>query len=135
MAVADRRQHSLPEHGKTIMPWQDKSGHAFTRSGILAHSEEESGVFGLFRDTHWIFIGYTDNVRGSLLALLTRPEFQEEKPEGFIYEPWPEERCVRRRDQLVLEYYPSLNLKVSGLPPQPKEPQGPQPKDPQPQKK
>ncbi len=98
------------------MPWQDKTGYAFTHSGIMNHSAEEAGVFGLFRDEGWVFIGYSDNIRTSLLALLTRPEFQEEQPEGFVYGQWPHERSMRRRDELVLEYYPSLNLRVSGLP-------------------
>lgn len=98
------------------MPWQDKTGYGFTRTGIMSHASEVGGVFGLFRDEGWVFIGYTDNIRSSLLALLTRPEFQEEKPEGFVYEQWPPERSIRRRDELVLEYYPSLNLRVSGLP-------------------
>lgn len=85
----------------------------------MANSEEESGVFGLFRDEGWIFIGYADNIRASLLALLTRPEFQSEKPEGFVFERWPPDQCLQRRDELVLEYYPSLNLRISGLPENP----------------
>lgn len=103
------------------MPWQDKTGFGFHRAGIMKHSAEEGGVFGLFRDEGWVFIGYADNIQASLLALLTRPEFREEKPEGFVFEQWGPERSIRRRDELVLEYYPSLNLRVGGLPETPQE--------------
>ncbi len=102
------------------MPWQEKSGFGFTQSGIMGHSEEEPGVFGPFRDEGWVFIGYADNIRASLLALLTRPKVQQEKPEGFVFEHWPSDRCIQRRDALVLEYYPTLNLRIGGMPESPK---------------
>ena len=99
------------------MSGQDNSGSGFTHSGIMKHSAEEGGRgFGLFRDQGRIFIGYAENIQSSRLALLARPEFQQERPDGFVFEPWPEDRRVQRRDELVMEYYPSLNLKISGLP-------------------
>ena len=73
-------------------------------------------MFGLFRDEGWVFVGYTDNIQAGLLTLLTRPDFQQEKPEGFVFEQRAPELFVERKDELVLEYYPSYNIKVSGLP-------------------
>lgn len=93
------------------MPFENSLAHAFTAGSIRAHAPALGGVYGISNAREWLYIGYSDNIQGALMAhrqerdsLLVRSG-----PTGFVFElSWPEtqtERCQK----LIREYGPVCN--------------------------
>jgi hypothetical protein len=92
------------------MPWSDTNGHRFTLESLSANAPDTPGVFGLFNERGWVFIGKSLNLRHGLNTCLAQaPRFwHENEPTGFIFEVCSGSECEELRDQLTLEYTPYL---------------------------
>jgi hypothetical protein len=93
------------------VPFENSLAHAFTAGSIRAHAPTLPGVYGISNSRQWIFIGYTNNIQGTLISHLHETDSQlvRNRPTGFVFElAWPEqqnERCGR----LIREYAPVCN--------------------------
>ncbi len=93
------------------MPWSAAHGFRFTSASILANVPRKPGVFGLYNDQGWVFIGQGESVQQSLFQCLdkSRQYFWPDEPQGYTFELCPAADCNLRRDALILEYYPVRN--------------------------
>lgn len=52
------------------MPWTNRNGFPYSQLGITMNAWEASGVYGLYKEQQWIYIGETGDMRGRLLEHL-----------------------------------------------------------------
>lgn len=93
------------------MPFEQLTPREFTLGGVTTYAPEASGVYGISNARQWIYIGETDNIRGSLLGHLQDPatSLMQRLPTGFVYEVCEQGRRSSRQDRLILEYEPACN--------------------------
>jgi hypothetical protein len=92
------------------MPFRTFLPRSFTHRSICTHAPQASGVYGISNAQGWIYIGESDDIRGSLLAHLQQTEssLSDLQPSGFVFELCDFGRATRQ-DRLVAEYGPSCN--------------------------
>ena len=92
------------------MPWQNR-GFTYNKEKISEHAPNTSGVYAIFREGLWIYIGETDDIRDSLLNHFDNPDrcMARYGPTGFSFELWPPGKRVERYDDLVSELSPPCN--------------------------
>jgi len=56
----------------SIIMWTGTKGFQFTRISILDNASQLSGVYALFNQGVWIYIGEAKNIRDRLLQHLTK---------------------------------------------------------------
>ena len=93
------------------MPFPKQTPREFTRANIEAMDENQMGVYGLFADGPWIYIGSGD-LRQRLLDHLNgdNPCITRAGPTH-----WADVACddyVDREKWLIDEYHPTCNEKV-----------------------
>ena len=101
------------------MAWSAAHGFRFTSASILTNVPKQAGVFGLYNEQGWVFIGQGSNLQQSLFQCLdkSRQYFWPNEPHGYVFEICNSAECNERRDALILEYYPIRNhLPVSARP-------------------
>jgi hypothetical protein len=93
------------------MPFPNQTARAFTKANIEAIKPGTIGVYGLFRQGAWVYIGRGD-IRARLLehlgggnACITR-----EKPTSYVDEVTTNDEA--REKALILEFDPICNKKV-----------------------
>ena len=93
------------------MPWSAVHGFRFTSASILTNVPKQSGVFGLYNEQGWVFIGQGSDLQQSLFQCLdkSRQYFWPNEPHGYTFEICNSDACNERRDALILEYYPTRN--------------------------
>ena len=87
---------------------------SFTRQSIPQNALKQSGVYGLYRPSAWIYVGESADMQARLLEHLNTPTpcLAREKPTGFTYELWQADKRVARQNQLILELKPVCNQKL-----------------------
>jgi len=116
---ASRLHQPLLERGtlfsgkrKVNMPWNGTNGFSYNRTSVIANAPEASGVYALFNQGVWVYIGEAQNIRDRLLQHLTNEQnvcVAKAHPQWFAYELlWPAYR-VARQDGLILELNPTCN--------------------------
>lgn len=93
------------------MPFRELIPRRFTSSSISMYAPMTSGVYGISNAREWIYIGETDNIRGSLLAHLQEinTSLMHHQPTGFVFESCEGAHRPSRQDRLVFEYGPACN--------------------------
>jgi hypothetical protein len=93
------------------VPFENSLAHAFTTGSILAHAPTLPGVYGISNSRQWIFIGYTENIQGTLMSHLQETDSQlvRSRPTGFVFEIAWAERQSERCGRLIREYAPVCN--------------------------
>jgi len=94
------------------MPFEQLMPREFTSRGVTTYAPEVSGVYGISNARQWVYIGVTDNIRGSLLGHLQddrATSLLQWLPTGFVYEICDPGRRLSRQDRLILEYEPACN--------------------------
>jgi excinuclease UvrABC nuclease subunit len=97
------------------MPWNGSNAIQFNRWSILANAPEVSGVYALFNNGVWIYIGESRNIRQRLLEHLTNeqnPCVVRSQPQFFAYEAVAAEYRVARQDRLIFELSPTCNMRL-----------------------
>jgi hypothetical protein len=97
------------------MPFNLPTPQSFTPVSVRANAPTVSGVYGIGNAHEWIYIGETDNIRGTLLSHLQELNtlLMRKKPTGFVFEVCDPARRPARQDRLVLEYDPVCNRHLS----------------------
>lgn len=93
------------------MPFADNPVRGFTRANVEALTPGQLGVYGLFREGHWIYVGSGD-VRARLLDHLNGDNacITREAPTSWIDEVRSDYKD--REKELILELAPPCNKKV-----------------------
>jgi excinuclease UvrABC nuclease subunit len=97
------------------MPWNGTTGFQFNRASVLLNAPEQSGVYALFNEGVWVYIGEAKNIRDRLLQHLTNEEnacVARSHPQWFAYELVSPVYRVARQDQLILELHPTCNKRL-----------------------
>lgn len=92
------------------MPWRNR-GFIYSATSIAKHAPAVSGVYAIFREGLWIYIGETDDIRHSLLAHVSGDDrcIARHLPTGFSFERWASGERQERWNDLVSELSPPCN--------------------------
>ena len=91
------------------MPFPPQTPRLFTRAGIEVLNANQNGVYGIFREGRWIYVGRGD-IRTRLLSQVTgnNPAITAQRPTHFV--ATANDVTVER--QLIVELQPIANQKV-----------------------
>lgn len=94
------------------MPFPQQKGNPFTRDSVEKLSPNQTGVYGLYSDEKWIYIG-SGNIRERLLAHLEGNNLciAANGPTHWVAEITPD--TVNREKQLIMEHRPICNQRAS----------------------
>lgn len=96
------------------MPFNTTAGHPFSEEGISTYAPPESGVYGIYNNTEWIYVGESQNIEKDLYAHLrssSEPSYciLSRSPAQFVFDLGDEMWRKARRDGLVEELKPGCN--------------------------
>ena len=94
------------------MPFVQQTPRLFSRQNIETLNPGQVGVYGLFTQGSWVYVGKGD-IRQRLLDHLNgdNPCITRQAPTHWVDEVTPRDPSVRER-QLILEFQPACNLRV-----------------------
>jgi len=97
--------------GTVKMPFPPQTPRSFTRAAIEALSPNQNGVYGIFRQDCWIYVGRGD-IRDRLLSHVAgnNPAMTAQRPTHFVASVTANDVALER--QLILELRPVANQKV-----------------------
>jgi predicted GIY-YIG superfamily endonuclease len=98
------------------VPFEQFMPRPFSIDNVQKFAPRARGVYGLSNAREWIYIGVSENIRGSLLEHLEARSSQlmKRQPTGFVYEVCPGDECARQ-DRLIQEYEPTCNRSHQAL--------------------
>jgi hypothetical protein len=93
------------------MPFPKQNAKTFTQASIENLTPKQMGVYGLYRQDKWIYIGKGD-IRQRLLDHLNGDNYciVREKPTNWIVEVTT--NMDEREKELILEFNPICNQKI-----------------------
>jgi hypothetical protein len=93
------------------MPFPNQTPRLFTRAAIEALSPNQNGVYGIFRQDCWIYVGRGD-IRDRLLSHVAgnNPAITAQRPTHFVAMVTINDVVAER--QLIVELQPVANQKV-----------------------
>lgn len=91
------------------MPWANKSSHWLNEASVTQNAPAQSGVYALYTQHQWVYIGESQNIRNRLLEHLNDSRIMAYKPTLFSFELHPAATRVARQDALIAELRPSAN--------------------------
>lgn len=93
------------------MPFPKQEPRPFTKAGIEWLAPNQNGVYGIFRNDAWIYVGRGD-LRNRLLSHLNgdNPRITRERPTHFVTLVTTAD--VAAEKQLILELDPIANRQV-----------------------
>jgi excinuclease UvrABC nuclease subunit len=97
------------------MPWNGSTRFDFTEASILAYAPRSSGVYALFNEGQWIYIGEGQDIEARLLDHRRNshnPCVNRYSPAYFAFEAVAAAQRVARQDQLILELRPLCNMRL-----------------------
>jgi excinuclease UvrABC nuclease subunit len=103
------------------MPFNTSKTFHFQLLPILANVPHAGGVYGIFNQNVWIYVGEAADVHARLIEHLngTDPISQQIRsnvPTGFVFEPVPlQPSRVTRVSQLISELRPVFNVAANKL--------------------
>lgn len=93
------------------MPWQGTL-FIFNRQTLMSSGPRTAGVYALWRNDRWIYVGQSTNIFERLLEHLSAAEgcIARERPTGFGFELIPDAQGRQaREDELIRELSPVCN--------------------------
>jgi len=95
------------------MPFTQQTPRVFTRENIETINPGQSGIYGLFKEGVWVYIGKGD-IRKRLLDHLNgdNPCIVRAQPTRWVDEVCVDPVMSSREQQLILECNPLCNQKV-----------------------
>ena len=93
------------------MPFPEQTTKNYTRQRIEQLSPNQSGVYGIYKTNHWIYIG-SGYIRARLLAHYNgdNPCITREQPTHWVDVLTP--NYIAREKELIQEYSPACNQRV-----------------------
>ena len=94
------------------MPFIQQTSRPFTQQNVEALDMNQRGVYGLFKQNAWVYIGKGD-IRQRLLDHLNgdNPCITHQRPTHWLADVMNEDPSARE-EQLTLEYRPTCNRRV-----------------------
>ena len=96
------------------MAWNNPLRYSFRRFSILENAPPESGIYAIYGDTAWIYIGEANDIQAKLIRHLSGdyPCIFKGHPSSFSYEICPANRRFLRRSELIRELKPLCNIRL-----------------------
>ncbi|MGH9647485.1 MAG: hypothetical protein ACRD4E_11795, partial [Bryobacteraceae bacterium] len=93
------------------MPFNQFTPRNFTVDAVQMYAPDMPGIYGISNAREWLYIGETDNIRGSLLNHLheINTKLMKREPTGFVFEVCDAARRAGRQERLLNEYGPACN--------------------------
>ena len=97
------------------MGFASEKGYVFSESGIAQYAPRKSGVYGIYKNGEWIYIGEAKDIEARLYEHVRLESDQSARiwrrqPTGFIFELCDGERARKAREaQLIAELAPTCN--------------------------
>jgi len=93
---------------ETNMPFVEQDPRLYTREGILALDPGQTGVYGIFNATTWIYVGKAEDLRERLLEHLNgdNPCITRYSPTKFVGEKVQLSNLDAREKELIRELSP-----------------------------
>ena len=93
------------------MPFPQQTPRVFSKANIEAIPPGQMGVYGLFRQNQWVYVGSGD-IRARLLSHLSgdNPCITKMQPTHWVDEVTSD--YVNREKQLIAELTPSCNQRI-----------------------
>ena len=83
----------------------------FNRSVVSSLMPNSIGVYGIYRQGHWVYVG-KGNIRERLLVHLSDSFILAQTPTHFVTELWQDPHMSNREKALILALQPHCNKKV-----------------------
>ena len=75
------------------MAFRNQNGYAFNRASVLANAPNASGVYGIYRQGVWIYVGQSKDIQARLMQYINEREevmyASRNQPTGFTYDLGP----------------------------------------------
>jgi hypothetical protein len=94
------------------MPFVPNDFHAWNRQTIINDTPAASGVYGIFREGLWIYVGESADMQSRLVQHLTgddSADIRAQAPIGFTFEQVAAAARMARQRQLIAELNPVCN--------------------------
>ena len=98
---------------KSDMPFIQQTPRAFTKQNVEALNPNQNGVYGIFNQSRWVYVGKGD-IRARLLAHLNgdNPLILQDGPTHWVDEVCVDPHMSARERQLIIECGPSCNQRL-----------------------
>ena len=96
---------------RDVMPWNGSAAMPFTLSLVHLYAPKMSGVYALFAENAWFYVGESDNISASLMGHLRGKKTWEAEldPRYFAFELLTGVARGARKDKLSLQYSPAYS--------------------------
>jgi hypothetical protein len=95
---------------ETLMPFPTQTPQPFTRSGVEWLKSGQTGVYGIFRQGQWIYVGKADDLRARLLQHLDNADILKYSPTHYVTLVTPDNETAEKR--LTIELKPIANQRI-----------------------
>jgi excinuclease UvrABC nuclease subunit len=97
-----------------FMPFSSSTGYSFTERGIASYAPRESGVYGIYNNSEWIYIGEAKDIEARLYEHIRGQSDQSARilrrnPTGYLFERCDALTRTSREAQLIRELDPVCN--------------------------
>lgn len=92
------------------MPFPQQNPQPFNRSGVEWLAPNQSGVYGIFRNGLWIYVGKADDLRARLLQHLSNQDILKHEPTHYVTMVTSNGDYVER--SLIIELQPVANQRI-----------------------
>ena len=91
-----------------------QNGFVFTQQSITHNVPPSSGVYALYNDRLWVYIGESNDIQCRLLEHLQNPEMcvRAVAPKALLFELLPEAQRVARQNVLIAQLGPVCNQRL-----------------------
>ncbi len=90
------------------MPWQGSARFPYEFESILQHAPMQPGVYAIFAEGQWLYVGEADNLCGRLLhhPSESNARLARYRPTHFAFEVVTPQARTRRHRELRQEFQP-----------------------------
>jgi hypothetical protein len=96
------------------MSWNNPVPYVFGLFSVMDNAPAESGIYAIYNDKSYIYIGETGDIRARLINHLNGdyPCIMSRCPRSFSYELAPSGRRFRRQAEVIRELTPLCNIRL-----------------------
>ncbi|MGO9576649.1 MAG: hypothetical protein ACLPTQ_20260 [Terriglobales bacterium] len=96
------------------MAFRNQNGYAFNRASVLANAPNASGVYGIYRQGVWIYVGQSKDIQARLMQYINGENacILRNQPTGFTYDLAPEWQLDALEQGLIVGLNPACNQRV-----------------------
>lgn len=96
------------------MPFANQSRYSFSENGIATYAPRNSGVYGIYNSSEWIYVGEAGDMEASLYEHLRSKSNQSacilrRKPTHYVFDNCDEKTRLTREKVLIQELDPCCN--------------------------